>query len=126
MRAFDRLRTLLRDELGTAPSPDAIAAHDRLLHPAGQAPRPALAPRTRSGSQAIELPGELRARAAPPLVGRRDELGLLGEISSRMPVLIVLDDLHWRTGRRCCCYATSRGRRGRTGCGAGTARVSDR
>ena len=33
MRVFERLRTLLRDELGTAPSPEAIAAHERLLRP---------------------------------------------------------------------------------------------
>ena len=33
MRVFDALRTLLRDELGTSPSPEAIAAHDRLLRP---------------------------------------------------------------------------------------------
>ena len=33
MRVFERLRTLLRDELGTAPSPDAIAAYERLLRP---------------------------------------------------------------------------------------------
>src|SRR6202042_1499731 len=38
MRVFERLRTLLRDELGTAPSPDAIAAHERLLHPSQRRP----------------------------------------------------------------------------------------
>ena len=31
LRVFERLRTLLREELGTSPSPDAIAAHERLL-----------------------------------------------------------------------------------------------
>ena len=30
---FERLRTLLRESLGTSPSPDALAAHHRLLHP---------------------------------------------------------------------------------------------
>ncbi len=35
---FERLRGLLRDELGTTPSPDAIAAHARLLHPREQDP----------------------------------------------------------------------------------------
>ena len=35
LRVFERLRTLLREELGTSPSPDAIAAHERLLRPAG-------------------------------------------------------------------------------------------
>jgi DNA-binding SARP family transcriptional activator len=33
LRVFDRLRTLLREELGTAPSPDAIATHQQLLNP---------------------------------------------------------------------------------------------
>ncbi len=33
VRVFEALRTLLRDELGTSPSPEAIAAHDRLLRP---------------------------------------------------------------------------------------------
>jgi DNA-binding SARP family transcriptional activator len=33
LRVFDGLRTLLRDELGTNPSPEAIAAHERLLRP---------------------------------------------------------------------------------------------
>ncbi len=41
MRVFDGLRTLLRDELGTSPSPEAIAAHERLA-PAGR-------PRRRAG-----------------------------------------------------------------------------
>ena len=33
---FERLRTLLRDELGTTPSPETIAVHARLLHPGEQ------------------------------------------------------------------------------------------
>ncbi len=38
LRVFDQLRTLLREELGTAPSPDAIAAHEALLRPQSWAP----------------------------------------------------------------------------------------
>ncbi len=38
LRAFDDLRRLLRDELGTAPGPAALALHERLLH--GGAPPP--------------------------------------------------------------------------------------
>ncbi len=74
---FERLRTLLRDELGTTPSPEAIAAHERLLHPE---------PLTGAGSEgehrlaAIELPVELRARSETPLVGRTQELGELTRI----------------------------------------------
>ena len=39
LRVFDRLRGLLRDELGTSPSPEAMAAHARLLHPGGRRDR---------------------------------------------------------------------------------------
>jgi DNA-binding SARP family transcriptional activator len=74
LRVFEQLRTLLREELGTLPAPETMAAHERLLHPlrhsparsAGAGPRPAL--------PAIELPGELMARRTAPLVGRRREL----------------------------------------------------
>ncbi len=37
LRVFERLRGLLREELGTSPSPEAMAAHERLLHPGGPA-----------------------------------------------------------------------------------------
>ena len=36
LRVFDELRLLLRDELGTTPSPDAIAAHQGCSHPASR------------------------------------------------------------------------------------------
>ena len=71
MRVFEQLRTLLRDELGTAPSPEAIGAHDRLLRPGGR-----VAISSEDGQQAptIELPAELLARSQVPLVGRKREL----------------------------------------------------
>jgi predicted ATPase/DNA-binding SARP family transcriptional activator len=68
LRVFERLRTLLRDELGTAPSPDAIAAHERLLNPA-RAPVRAIRP-----APQIDLPPELGAPSPIELVGRADEL----------------------------------------------------
>jgi DNA-binding SARP family transcriptional activator len=72
VRVFERLRTLLRDELGTLPSPDALAAHDRLLNPQ---PHPVA---HRSGADpalsAVELPPELAARVHAPLIGRAEEL----------------------------------------------------
>ena len=73
-RAFERLRTLLRDELGTTPSPEAIALHDRLLQPV-----PALAVPGAGEARvaALELPSELRARSEIPLVGRRREMAEL-------------------------------------------------
>jgi DNA-binding SARP family transcriptional activator len=74
LRVFERLRTLLRDELGTAPAPDTIAAHERLLHPSGRIARPAGDYRSPSEQPAIQFPAELRARGAGPLVGRVREL----------------------------------------------------
>jgi DNA-binding SARP family transcriptional activator len=72
LRVFDRLRNLLRDELGTSPSPDAMVAHQRLLHP-GQRLR-AEDHAVGRGLVPIEFPGDLAVRAAAPLVGRRREL----------------------------------------------------
>ncbi len=72
LRVFDSLRMLLREELGTAPSPDSIAAHERLLHPVAMAP----AIRARTGPT-IELQAVVRARAARPLIGRVEELAAI-------------------------------------------------
>ncbi len=75
LRVFDGLRTLLRDELGTNPSPEAIAAHERLLRPE---PRGAdVGERGDQGMPAIPLPAELRHRAQSPLIGREQELAAL-------------------------------------------------
>jgi DNA-binding SARP family transcriptional activator/tetratricopeptide (TPR) repeat protein len=74
LRVFDRLRVLLREELGTAPSQDAIAIHDQLLRGQGAAS----ATRSNISSTApVELPAELRARGQGPLVGRMTELAEL-------------------------------------------------
>jgi predicted ATPase len=80
LRVFDRLRTLLRDELGTNPSPDALAAHQRLLRPTARTRR-----RDEGGvsDASIELPAELVARAAAPMVGRKQELEALGGLWGR-------------------------------------------
>jgi DNA-binding SARP family transcriptional activator/tetratricopeptide (TPR) repeat protein len=75
LRVFERLRALLREELGTLPSPDAMAAHDRLLHPgaSGNGPREQAV----SAAGGIELAPALAARGTEPLVGRRSELDQL-------------------------------------------------
>ncbi len=70
LRVFERLRTLLRDELGTAPSPETIAAHDRLLRPAADR-QPSLV----GHGAGIEFPPGL-ARDSP-MVGRAAELAEL-------------------------------------------------
>ena len=74
LRVFERLRSLLRDELGTAPSPEAMAAHERLLHPPSRA---GSGPETAGSAGGIEGPAELFAQAATPLIGRRDEMARL-------------------------------------------------
>jgi DNA-binding SARP family transcriptional activator/tetratricopeptide (TPR) repeat protein len=90
MRVFDRLRTLLRDELGTSPSREAITAHERLLTPRGRAggdwnpahPDDAAARAAGMGGAptvGIPLPAELRHRAQGQLIGRADELAQLEE-----------------------------------------------
>jgi DNA-binding SARP family transcriptional activator/tetratricopeptide (TPR) repeat protein len=77
LRAFEDLRLLLREELGTAPSPATMAIHARLLRgdppPATGAPvsgRPRLSP------WPVSLAGALDRHA---LVGRTEELAVLGE-----------------------------------------------
>ncbi len=79
-RVFDRLRTLLRDELGTTPSAETLAIHERLLMPGG---RPAQVEATTPSNGAIEMPPELRVRSTAPLVGRRAELDSLRRLWSR-------------------------------------------
>ncbi|HZE06784.1 MAG TPA: BTAD domain-containing putative transcriptional regulator, partial [Solirubrobacteraceae bacterium] len=60
LRVFEQLRSLLRDELGTAPSPEAMQAHERLLHPPIRA---ATVPETAGSAGGIEGPAELFAQA---------------------------------------------------------------
>lgn len=64
---FERLRTLLREELGTAPAADLLATHRRLLGTGAAAAGP-------TGSPA-PVPDPLVA--AGPLVGRADDLAEL-------------------------------------------------
>lgn len=80
LRAFDRLRTLLRDELGTTPSRETIESHERLLHPAGLprngAETISVGPDSGvpGGPARVPLPAELEARSDGRLVGRVLEL----------------------------------------------------
>jgi DNA-binding SARP family transcriptional activator/tetratricopeptide (TPR) repeat protein len=74
LRSFDELRRLLRDELGTAPGPQLIALHERLLR--GDAP-PREAPAALAATPA-PLPAALAAATArTPFVGRADDLAEL-------------------------------------------------
>jgi DNA-binding SARP family transcriptional activator len=73
LRAFEDLRVLLRDELGTAPGPAALAVHRRLL--AGEAPP---APARPPAPDAVRWPQPLAAALGRhALVGRATELAFL-------------------------------------------------
>ena len=77
LRVFDGLRTLLRDELGTNPSPEAIAAHNRLLRPLERVGEPGGAggdPNQDPSLLTIPLPAELHQRGQGPLIGRAQEM----------------------------------------------------
>ncbi len=79
LRVYDRLRTLLRDELGTMPSAETIAVHERLVRP--QAPEAAPGTSGSSpGPASVPLPPELAIRADAPLVGRERELSALARL----------------------------------------------
>ena len=84
LRAFDDLRRLLREELGTAPGPSAMALHERVLHGrAPAAPRAAPAP----GPLAIAArrwPAPLQAALGRhDFIGRAREASILQEAWSR-------------------------------------------
>jgi len=100
---FERLRGLLRDELGTTPSPEALAAHRRLLNPDGATAVPVGSASVPIGSEqagdveaapeAIDAPLELMVRASATLVGRGSQLDELerwwsGEERERALLLI--------------------------------------
>ena len=104
---FERLRGLLRDELGTTPSPEALAAHRRLLNPGGHSAVPVASAQVPIASErvgdveaapaaepdAIGAPLELMARASATLVGRISQLDELerwwsGETRERALLLV--------------------------------------
>ncbi|MEA2135017.1 MAG: hypothetical protein QOC68_2926 [Solirubrobacteraceae bacterium] len=76
LRAFDELRRLLRDELGTGPGARVMAVHERLLR--GDGPPPEQPP-ARSVTPA-PLPAPLAAaNGRLPFVGRAEHLAVLEE-----------------------------------------------
>jgi DNA-binding SARP family transcriptional activator/tetratricopeptide (TPR) repeat protein len=77
---FEQLRRLLREQLGTSPSPEAIAAHRRLLRPetASDAPSPSSTATESVGAAPIALQEEVVTLSSQPLVGRSAELSELG------------------------------------------------
>ena len=78
LRAFEELRILLRDELGTTPGPAAMAVHERLLR--GEAPAARVAEPAPTTIPAVAWPAPLAAALGRhALVGRARELGVLEE-----------------------------------------------
>jgi len=78
LRAYEDLRVLLRDELGTAPAPEVQEIHRRLLageppeqQAASPSPAPADAP---AGRPRASLPAALSPRERSQIVGRDAEL----------------------------------------------------
>jgi DNA-binding SARP family transcriptional activator/tetratricopeptide (TPR) repeat protein len=77
LRVFERLRSLLRDELGTAPSRETIAAHEQLLKP-----MPAPAKSASPAPLQVPLPPELIGATKAGLIGRAEELAALERLWS--------------------------------------------
>ena len=82
LRVYDRLRTLLRDELGTVPSPALIALHDGLLTGGRFEPDPGVEPTL------PPLPAALEATPGRPFIGRADVLAELRAAWSRRGVAV--------------------------------------
>src|SRR5688572_28242115 len=78
LRAFEELRILLRDELGTTPGAAAMAVHERLLR--GEAPVPVATAAPAEPIPVVPWPAPLTAvLGRHALVGRRRELDVLEE-----------------------------------------------
>jgi DNA-binding SARP family transcriptional activator/DNA-binding CsgD family transcriptional regulator len=84
LRAYDDLRTMLREELGTTPGPRVVALYERLLRAeqtpqaAGLTAAPAPAPAPRRSIDASRLGGG--GRHSPHIVERDDELARLSAL----------------------------------------------
>ena len=74
LRAFDELRQMLRDELGTAPGPAVMAVHARLLR--GERPPPGASAPPDPAPGPLPLP-LVAATARHAFVGREEALGAL-------------------------------------------------
>jgi DNA-binding SARP family transcriptional activator/tetratricopeptide (TPR) repeat protein len=85
MRVFDSLRRLLRDELGTTPSREAMRVHAALLNPGDESAIDALRSRAQPAGPVLSLPAELAARAATPMIGRVAEISEVERWLARPP-----------------------------------------
>ena len=90
LRVYDRLRVLLRDELGATPAPQITALNERLLSPREPAvPMPAHAPAS-APSMAVPLPVVLERLEERPFVGREAELAVLHDRWASTPGGVVV------------------------------------
>ncbi len=100
LAAYEQVRTLLDDRLGTAPGPALRALHTELLHPVpatGVAPTPGTAPATGAAPapEAVPAatqppaPGNLRARLTS-FVGRATDMAALREDLGRARLVTLL------------------------------------
>ncbi len=81
MRAFEDLRRLLREELGTAPGPETMAVHERLLHGHAAAGRRVAPPAPVPAIRARRWPARLdAARGRHAFVGRAGEVAQLSDV----------------------------------------------
>jgi DNA-binding SARP family transcriptional activator len=74
LQVYEDLRRLLRDELGTAPSAELVALHERLLRGEGETPAPRTSPARQEATGRLPLPPPVAAVAQVPVVGRDPEL----------------------------------------------------
>jgi pentatricopeptide repeat protein len=84
---YDRLRVLLRDELGVAPAASVTALHERLLREGEPEAAPVLVPVSAPGRRGdrVPLPGLLERSEARAFVGRAAELEELRDHWARVP-----------------------------------------
>ncbi len=82
LRVHERLRTLLRDELGVAPGPQVQAEFERLLKAEREEPAPARATAPRAPEPEAAQP-YFATRSGAAFVGRRGELERLREYLDR-------------------------------------------
>src|SRR3954469_4576059 len=71
LRAYEDLRTMLRDELGTPPSPRVMALHERLL-------RDDQEPTAAQAAEPVAAPPPAPRDSGPRIVERDNEIGLIG------------------------------------------------
>jgi len=79
LRAYEDIRVVLRDELGTTPGPALLAAHEQMLGTGEPPATPGPAVAAPAVAPPAGLPDRLAQAAATPWVGRQEQLDRLHE-----------------------------------------------